>query len=934
MGIQLGSAFGKISIDATDVKKGVKVAVDALKTVEPALKHVDGSLAQAQSVIKQTANELSQLKASFTAATPKATIEAYNQARQALDAARVAAKGVGAELRADVVDADKLKAAYTKLKQAVDALPKRHGPAAPPGTAPEVLAAPAALDTRGLASAATQVRTAVAGLAQALRTALSGNVAGGFAEARAAVAGLGAAAQGASAGVSTLTVALGAAAVAVGVLVAALAVAKVGLDALVNWSNQLDELQDILGVTTDEATRMALSMKHVGLSVDEGTAAFAYFARGVAEADRRVREAAAAMTQADRDAAEQQQTVWADLAKARAKIQANLATDIAAIERGLGRQMADMAHDHTRQLEGLARDAVRINADAAQSLAKLERERARDLNKVNVDQAKSLARVDADLKTALRNAHSARARRELRRQAAERKREIAEEAAERRAEIEARAAERRAEIEEGRRERQAELAEKRALLVEEFEYRKQRAREAADEQIAQARRAAAEQLRAAQEAAQAQADAIAKALDKQFEAIRRQTASDPFLEALATLKVSLYDAEGNVKSVTQLMDEMRDMLSQMPDGPEKTNAVLALMGRGGAKFLDWMSLSRAEVDKIYEANKDSYKLTEQQQERIQAMQRAWNDIRTDVEGLAVALGVAVLPIVEDLTDMVVRELMPAVRALARWIQSVDWSGLKVVVDVFRAGGPQQYMTQHGIEFGQQLRKQWLGIGEDSGEAYTEHFEETLEDEVPGTSRVVAGTTTDATNRAKPRSQAAAESLGRVFDTGLANGITRNAVLPERAVSGVVASAVRDVNALSASLSLGQAIASGVALGIFNNRKAIADSLRFAVMLALLDVRNSIGAHSPSTLFAEQLGVPIGLGILKGFEESVGGLQRSLAVNVRGLAAAPAPAPIAGGPAISVVIAPHFHAPLAPNQEPRLMQQLRELVHAELAQVIR
>jgi hypothetical protein len=384
--------------------------------------------------------------------------------------------------------------------------------------------------------------------------------------------------------------------------------------------------------------------------------------------------------------------------------------------------------------------------------------------------------------------------------------------------------------------------------------------------------------------------------------------------------------------VAQLLDEARATLSKMPDGPEKTNAVLALMGRGGKVFLDWMSLSKEEVDAIYEKNKASYELSQQQQQRIQEMQRSWNDIRIAVEGLAITLGVAVLPIVEDLTTMIVKDLLPGIREIANWVKGLDLTGLKLVVDVAKAGGPKEYLSKQVTDA---ITKQWDQTGQQASDAYTDQWNQTQKDNVPATSGTIGDTTTKASTGAGPRTVAAAEALGKVFDTGLANGMTRSAWVARNATAGVVTSAVQGVNAYSVSLDLGKGIAGVVALGIFNNRKVIADSLKLAVMLALLEVQASIGAHSPSTLFADKLGKPMGLGVLQGFEDSLGDLRRSMTVNLQALAAPPGPAlaPAGAGNVYNVTIAPRFGAPVSSDVDARYKRVLRDLVHEELVKVI-
>ena len=133
MSVQLGNAYGKIGLDASDFQKGIQTSVSSAQQLEAQMKQFDGSLRSAQGIITATARELNQLKTSFTASTPKQTIEAYNQVATQLAAARAAQKELNAELKKGVVDANALQAAYAKVEAALKPLQARQvqGPSAP-----------------------------------------------------------------------------------------------------------------------------------------------------------------------------------------------------------------------------------------------------------------------------------------------------------------------------------------------------------------------------------------------------------------------------------------------------------------------------------------------------------------------------------------------------------------------------------------------------------------------------------------------------------------------------------------------------------------------------------------------------------------------------------------------------------------------------------
>lgn len=469
--------------------------------------------------------------------------------------------------------------------------------------------------------------------------------------------------EGASAVIGKFAVAAGVVGVAIAAIVAAANFLKGSFDSLLQWGAQLDTLQNVLGVSSKEASKMAISMKAVGLSVDEGTAAFSYLARNIADADRKTVQAGIAMTTAAKDAGEQQAKVAQDLAKTRTNIARDLSDRLTDIQSSLNKNLLDMERSHGLSLNALAKDAFNIEQDYAKASAENEANRAKSLAKLEIDTTKSINKINSDLKDALRNSHSAKDRRQLRRQAAERRKEIMDAAAERRAEIETAAAERQQGLNEQRAERQQDLAERKQLLIDEFEYRKQQARESAAESTAAAQKSAAEQRQNAIDSAKEQSATIAKALDKQLATTREQLKNDPFMQAVEKLNISLYDTEGRLKPVNVLMEEIRTKLNELPDGVARTNAEFQLFGKSGGVLREWLRLSADEVERLYQANKKAYELTPEQINQAKQLQIKWAEIALAVESIGMTLAISILPNVIALTQWVTDNLLPAIREI-------------------------------------------------------------------------------------------------------------------------------------------------------------------------------------------------------------------------------------------------------------------------------
>lgn len=66
--------------------------------------------------------------------------------------------------------------------------------------------------------------------------------------------------------------------------------AKIGIDSLIDWNDQVNTLSDNLGTSGAESSKWAVAFNHVGLSVDEGGAGLNFFVRTLADYDSKVKE--------------------------------------------------------------------------------------------------------------------------------------------------------------------------------------------------------------------------------------------------------------------------------------------------------------------------------------------------------------------------------------------------------------------------------------------------------------------------------------------------------------------------------------------------------------------------------------------------------------------------------------------------------------------
>lgn len=149
------------------------------------------------------------------------------------------------------------------------------------------------------------------------------------------------------------------------------------------------------------------------------------------------------------------------------------------------------------------------------------------------------------------------------------------------------------------------------------------------------------------------------------------TKTTPLSEALKTLGVSAYDAHGKMKSIDVLFPQLLDKFAKMPEGIEKANLAMALFGtRGGSKFADVLTADSKKLAEFMQKTKEfGLMLTTEQSDRIEAFGFTMNDLGMRFEGLKVQVGLAVLPIAEDLVAVLGPAITNAKDVLVKFLDA-------------------------------------------------------------------------------------------------------------------------------------------------------------------------------------------------------------------------------------------------------------------------
>ena len=126
----------------------------------------------------------------------------------------------------------------------------------------------------------------------------------------------------------------------------------------------------------------------------------------------------------------------------------------------------------------------------------------------------------------------------------------------------------------------------------------------------------------------------------------------------------------------------------------------------------------------------------------------------------------------------------------------------------------------------------------------------------------------------------------------------------KALTSAVGSAVKRVASwvVGAAAAIGKGITDGILSGVGSLASTLASKLKGAAGSALSDIKGGLHIHSPSQVFADQVGRPIAEGILAGFDQGIApfspAMRQLLGAGIAGrggsVAAAPAATSSAGG----------------------------------------
>lgn len=118
--------------------------------------------------------------------------------------------------------------------------------------------------------------------------------------------------------------------------------------------------------------------------------------------------------------------------------------------------------------------------------------------------------------------------------------------------------------------------------------------------------------------------------------------------------VSVQDAQGNILTFPEVLNNVRDVLRQLPAGFERSGAAMDLMGRNGRQLLDLMTLSDAQFKSLAKEAEDlGLIFSEAGVDSLEEFQHNLNRLDLQFDAIKLQIG---------------QFLVPAFRTLVQWVQ--------------------------------------------------------------------------------------------------------------------------------------------------------------------------------------------------------------------------------------------------------------------------
>ena len=355
--------------------------------------------------------------------------------------------------------------------------------------------------------------------------------------------------------------------------------------------------------------------------------------------------------------------------------------------------------------------------------------------------------------------------------------------------------------------------------------------------------------------------------------------------------------QGVADSATEMSDEVKQAYEDM-----KTSIQNSLEGATDA-FKKFSGGEEIDKGKIIENLESQAKGVEEWGQNLKALAgRAGEGMTKELYDYLVKLGPQSANLVKSFTQMTSDELQDAATAFSQAggelsegitselaTASANWenAGQEIAQKAGEAGeksGKEHTeKAKSGIESGQkEVTEAAKKGGEEAGKVSQKATAEGIEKNSGQVTQAAGNSMKKAADTARTY-RSSFESVGQSMSEGVAVGINRGSPFIQNAVNGVLQSAVNEAEKKIKKNSpshvwrdeIGLSMAEGVAVGIERGEKIVNDSVGSMADSSLETAKDTLGIHSPSKVFKDEIGKHIVGGVIKGIEAEVPKLKKTM-----------------------------------------------------------
>src|SRR5574344_199462 len=158
------------------------------------------------------------------------------------------------------------------------------------------------------------------------------------------------------------------------------------------------------------------------------------------------------------------------------------------------------------------------------------------------------------------------------------------------------------------------------------------------------------------------------------------------------LGTSVYNADGSIRPMSELLPEIADKFAGMEDGAEKTALACAYFGRSGTQMLPFLNKGSAGISELTQKAKElGITIDDDGINKFAQYKAAIREWDASIEGAKVSIGSALVPFITMGAQTLTTVLVPAIQAGAAAISSffegiASTIDIKALQDAFKACG--------------------------------------------------------------------------------------------------------------------------------------------------------------------------------------------------------------------------------------------------------